>query len=305
MDQIYNLVAGNVASEIRGKIDDIKEKVAHPLAQRVAKTICMLQYVRSIHRTAENIAAGLHPAVDADSRLPEVKAALEALEKAHMVRHGDDGYRIPTPTEDDWERQRAGLSPKPGDISRLHSDIVTELWRPQPRHSLCDVKMFRAGLYLGGHQVIDGDIPVYLTLGEAGKVHDAAVAEDRTRSQTETKSIFWTASLDETIDREAVDLYRSREMLARKERDAQTKDETALVSEEKRRRGRHRDELRSLIKQSLLAGSIYFRGNDRSPDDTDQDIGRATSKVSPKVFLWCSNGLRRVQRSLPARTSTH
>ena len=279
MDQIYNLVAGNVASEIRGKIDDIKEKVAHPLAQRVAKTICLLQYVRSIHRTAENIAAGLHPAVDADSRLPEVKAALEALEKAHMVRHGDDGYRIPTPTEDDWERQRAGLSPKPRDISRLHSEMVTELWKPQPRHSLCDVKMFRAGLYLGGHQVMDGDIPVYLTLGEAGKVHDAAVAEDRTRSQTETKSIFWTASLDETIDREAVDLYRSREMLARKERDAQTKDETALVAEEKRRMRRHHDELRRLIKQSLLAGSIYFRGNDRSPDDTDQDIGRATSKV--------------------------
>ena len=279
MDQIYDLVAGNIASEIRGKIDDIKEKVDHPLAQSVAKSICLLQYVRSIHRTAENIAAGLHPAVDSDSRLTEVKAALEALEKAHMVRRGDDGYRIPTPTEDDWERQRTGLSPKPGDISRLHSEMVTELWKPQPRHSLSDVKMFKAGLYLGGHQVMDGDIPVHLALAEAGKEHNAAVAEARTRSQTETKAIFWTAALDDTIDREAVDLFRSREMLARKERDAQTKDETALVAEEKRRMRRHQDELRRLIRQSLLAGTIYFRGNDRSPDDTEQDIGRATSKV--------------------------
>ena len=279
MDQIYNLVAGNIASEIRGKIDDIKEKVDHPLAQSVAKTICLLQYVRSIHRTAENIAAGLHPAVDSDSRVSEVKAALEALEKAHMVRHGDDGYRIPTPTEDDWERQRVGLSPKPGDISRLHSETVTELWKPPPRHSLCDVKMFKAGLFLGGHQVVDGDVPVNLTLAEAGKEHDAAVADGRTRSQTETKAIFWTAALDDSIDREAVELYRSREMLARKERDAQTRDETALVAEEKRRMRRHQDELRRLIRQSLLAGTIFFRGNDRSPDDTEQDISRATSKV--------------------------
>ena len=279
MDQIYDLVAGNIASDIRGKIDDIKEKVTHPFAQSVAKTICLLQYVRSIHRTAENIAAGLHPAVDSDSRLIEVKAALGALEKTHMVRRGADGYRIPTPTEDDWERQRAGLSPKPGDIRRLHSEMVTELWKPQPRYSLSDVKMFKAGLYLNGYQVIDGDIPVHVTLAEAGREHDAAVADTRTRSQTETKTIFWTASLDDTIEQEAVDLYRSREMLARKERDAQTKDETALVAEEKRRMRRHLDELRRLIKQSLLGGTIYFRGNDRSPDDTEQDIGRATSKV--------------------------
>ena len=115
IDQVYDLVSGNIASEVRGKIDDIGKQVDHPLAQAVAKAICLLQYVRSIHRTAENIAATLHPAVDADSRLSEVKVALEALQGAHMVRLGDDGYRIPTPAEDDWERQREGLSPKPPD----------------------------------------------------------------------------------------------------------------------------------------------------------------------------------------------
>ena len=139
---------------------------------------------------------------------------------------------------------------------------MTELWKPQPRHSLCDVKMFKAGLYLGGHQVMEGDIPVHLTLAEAGKEHDAAVAEVRTRSQTETKSIFWTASLDETIDREAVDLYRSREMLARKERDAQTKDETALVAEEKRRMRRHQDELRRLH-QAVTSGGLHLLPRER------------------------------------------
>ena len=117
VDQVYDLVSGNIGSEVRGKIDDIGKKVDHALAQSVAKAICLLQYVRSIHRTPENLAAALHPAVDADSRLSEVKAALDALEKAHMVRRGDDGYRIPTPAEDDWERQRASLSPKPGDCT--------------------------------------------------------------------------------------------------------------------------------------------------------------------------------------------
>ena len=279
VDQVYDLVSGNIASEVRGKIDDIGKKVEHPLAQPVAKAICLLQYVRSIHRTPENLAAALHTAVDADSRLSEVKAALDALERAHMVRRGDDGYRIPTPAEDDWERQRASLSPKPGNMSRLHAEVVTGLWQPQPQHSFLDVKVFKAGLYLGGRLSVDGDIPVHLTLTQAGKEHEERVAESRKRSQTETKSIFWVAALDEAIDRETVELFRSKEILSRKERGAQTKDETALVAEEKLRLRRHQDELRRLIKQSLLTGTIFFRGNDRSPDDTATDIGRTSAKV--------------------------
>ena len=288
VDQIYDLVSGNIASEVRSKIDDIGKKVDHPLAQPVAKAICLLQYVRSIHRTAENVAAALHPAVDADSRLSEVMVALDLLERAQMVRRGDDGYRIPTPAEDDWERQRYSLSPKPGDISRLHAAVVIDLWKPQPQHSLLDVKIFRAGLYLGGHQAVAGDIAVHMTIVEAGKEYEERVAESRKRSQAETKSIFWVAALDEAIDRETVELFRSKEILSRREQGARTKDETALVAEEGQRRRRHEDELRRLIKQSLLTGTIFFRGNDRSPDDTATGIGRAAAKVLaqalPEVF---------------------
>ena len=288
VDQVYDLVSGNIASEVRGKIDDIGKKVDHPLAQPVAKAICLLQYVRSIHRTPTNLGAALHPAVDADSRLSEVTAALDALEMAHMVRRGDDGYRIPTPAEDDWARQRASLSPKPGDASRLHAEVVNGLWHPQPQHSFLNVKMFKAGLYLAGRLSVHGDIPVHLTLAEAGKEHEERVAESRKRSQTETKSIFWVAAIDEAIDREIVELFRSKEILSRKERGAQTKDETALVSEEKQRLREHQDELRCLIKQSLLTGAIFFRGNDRSPDDWATDIGRTAAKVLaqalPEVF---------------------
>lgn len=95
-DQIYDLVSGNIGSEIRAKIDGIGRQIQHPLAQSVAKAICLLQYVRSIHRTAGNIAAALHPAIDADSRLAEVRQALDALEKGLMVRRGMPAPRAAT-----------------------------------------------------------------------------------------------------------------------------------------------------------------------------------------------------------------
>src|ERR1035438_2592420 len=77
-------------------------------------------------------------------------------------------------------------------------------------------------------------------------------------------------------------------MLARKEREAKTADETSLIGEEKIRQRRHQDELRRLIKASCLAGSVSFRGNDRSPDDRAVDVGKSAadilSDVLPEVF---------------------
>ena len=52
----------NIASEVRGKINQIANQLDHPMAQPVAKVICLLQFVKSVHRTAENIAAALYPA---------------------------------------------------------------------------------------------------------------------------------------------------------------------------------------------------------------------------------------------------
>jgi hypothetical protein len=150
------------------------------------------------------------------------------------------------------------------------------------------VKLFKAGLNLNGRLLVEGDIPVHLTLAEAGNDYAERVEEARKRSQTETKAVFWVAALDNAIDRETVELFRSKEILSRKERGAQTKDETALVAEEKLRQRRHQDELRRLIRQALLTGSIFFRGNDRSPDDNASDISRTAARVLsqalPEVF---------------------
>ena len=77
-------------------------------------------------------------------------------------------------------------------------------------------------------------------------------------------------------------------MLARKEREARTADETSLIGEEKVRLRRHQDELRRLLKAACLSGLVYFRGNDRSPKEGTVDVGRAASdvlgQVLPEVF---------------------
>jgi hypothetical protein len=288
LDQVYDLVEGNIGSEVRAKISAISKELDHPLAQPVAKVICLLQYVKSVHRTADNIAAALHPGVSADSQLGAVKEALRQLEAANKVRLGDDGYRIPTPAEDDWERIRNGISPKPGDSHRIYSEILASFWQPQPSHTLLDTKTFKSGLAIHGHDVVGGDMMFHVHLADDGAAFSAQASELRTRSQQERKNVFWSVALNGAIDRETVELFRSKEMLARKEREARTADETALIAEEKIRQRRHQDELRRLLKVACLAGSVSFRGNDRSPDDRAVDVGRSAADilgaVLPEVF---------------------
>ncbi len=288
LDQVYDLVEGNIGSEVRAKIAAISKELNHPLAQPVAKVICLLQYVKIVHRAAENIAAALHPRVDGDSQVASVKEALRELEAAHKVRHGDDGYRIPTPAEDDWERMRNGINPKPGDSHRLYQEVLSGFWQPQPSHTLFDTKTFKAGLAIHGRELTAGDMMFQVHLAEDGKDFDGLAAELRTRSQQERKHVFWAIALTDAIDRETVELFRSKEMLARKERETKGEDTPALIAEERVRLRRHNDELRRLLKASALSGRIYFRGNDRSPGDRAVDVGRTAAEVLgtvlPEVF---------------------
>ncbi len=300
LDQIYDLVESNIDGDIRGKIASLPAQVDHPLAQSVAKVICLLQYVQSVHRTAENIAAALYPAVGADSQLPDVRAALDELLQRHLVRLGDDGYRIPTPTEDDWERQRAALELSGGEANNIYAKIFAKLWTPQPTFNFLQTKLFRAGLLLQGQVKTEGDLAISVYLAQVGRDLAQTVAELRARSQVERATIFWAVQLDDSIDRELVEYYRSKEILTRKDRSAQTREETRLVSEEGRRRDRHEMELRRLLRLAFLRGTVFFRGNDRSPDERATEIERTVSSllgtVLPEVFDRFEEAAARVQQ---------
>lgn len=312
IENIYDLVRGNIDSQIRDKIDRIPKEVDHPLGQAVAKAICLMQFVKSVHRTPKNIAATLCPAVDADSLLSDVHAALAELETRHLVRRGEGGYRIPSPAEDDWERRRAGIQPKPADVNRLHGQIMEELWQPQPTFNLLDKKLFRAGMVLNGRPRVSGDMDVHVYLAEPGKEHEDRLGEARALSQTEDKGIFWVVRFDDPVDRATSELFRSEQM-AQNERSAQTEAEHALAADEKRRMNHHRAELKRLVQQACLNGTVFFRGNDRSPDGAAQDMGKAVSEVMgaalPEVFDRFAEGAARVQKqdleALIQRESLH
>lgn len=296
-EHVYDLVSPNVDSETRGKITDIPKHVTHTLAASVAKAICLLQFVKAAHRTAENIAAVLHPAVAADSLLPQVREALNQLEKGLLVRKGDDGYRIPSPVEDDWERRRETMEPKAAERNQLLAETVTGFWEPQPTQTLLEVKSFKAGLVLQGKVLIDGDIPVNIHLAQEGGDFEEKVEEFRKRSQADNREVFWVGALNAALEEDLRQVFRSSEMI-KPRGGPQGADQGHLLGEERHRLTRHKEELRRRLKDSLLSGTVFFHGNDRSPQGAtavDAAVKTLLAQALPEVYPRFKEAAARVE----------
>jgi hypothetical protein len=84
------------------------------------------------------------------------------------------------------------------------------------------------------------------------------------------------------------EMFRSKEILGRRDHGALAKAEEKLIAEEKRRLAGREDELRRLMKEALMAGSVFYRGNDRSPTDQDAEVNAFAGKLLrlavPEVF---------------------
>ena len=95
---------------------------------------------------------------------------------------------------------------KPSDVKRLHRDVVTGFWKPQPTFTLQEVKAFKAGLLIDGREEEKGDLAIYMEFADEGPEFTRLAEELRTRSQQEPTAIFWAVPLSDTIDRETVEL---------------------------------------------------------------------------------------------------
>jgi hypothetical protein len=111
--------------------------------------------------------------------------------------------------------------------------------------------------------------------------------------------VFWAAETDEELSRDLQELHRSDEMLQRRAHQAPARDEAALVSDERRRRNKAQEEVRRRLRDALLAGSVFFRGNDRSPSENARElrpeVEALLERVLPDVFDRFEEGAARVR----------
>ena len=269
LDKVYDLISGNISSGKQKDILDIENRFSDkPFAAKVAKVICLLEFVRDLPRTSSNIAALLYPYIGAESCIEEVEEAIKVLEP-EFIKLSEEGYKLYTAPEKNWDFKRSELTPKPADRNLIRREILEELFKDAKytHFNYKNLRIFTASYTLSGKSLTgDGNITVELSIAEdMQEFKDISVDKKKESRQDSNKNkIFWTFPQNEGIHNLVEGLYRSREMIKIHERLASqgqlTSEEHKCYSEEKIREDKTHRKLRNKTENFAYSGSIFFRG---------------------------------------------
>ncbi|MBK8030403.1 MAG: BREX system P-loop protein BrxC [Chloroflexi bacterium] len=295
LDRIYDLVEGNLSTEKRTDIADIERQWAgQDWVIRVAKAIALLEYIRGVPRTAENIAALLYQRLGDDSALPDVQAALEALSEAEFIRQTDTGWKLLSLQEKSWAVKRSSFSPTPRDRNTILEEQLRSIFQDKAlaRYRYNDLRTFQVDVRWNDRVIVDGreQIPLALVVCED---HDELVArrdeimpDTRNERHPYHNRVFWMFMLNEDIDEVVAELYRSRRMVGEYEglrsQGSLNAEDTKSLADEKTLALRYEERLRNLVIGVLENGEGIFRGVSRS----SAVLGRRLSEIMNNWFAY-------------------
>jgi len=269
LDLVYELIeVGNLLpSEVSREVATVSRRLkGNDWALRVVKAIALLESVKDLPRTSHNLAVVLHPSVDAQPLRKDVETALVELEKAQFIRNTEDGYKLLTDQEKNWETKRNGLEPRDADRHRIHREVIGEIFSEPKLRTVVyrNLRSFKLSLSVDGHSLESGgDILLDVRLATSQEWQDA-VAAGRNESATQTSQFYWITPLEDSIRDLATELYRSREMVSEYDRlgahQKLTHEESSCLAEEKNRREQFQRRLRDTVTQSLESGTSFFQG---------------------------------------------
>jgi len=293
LDDIFELVEGNLPSEKQKDISDIRQRFTDDpedqgMAARVAKTICLLEFVRDLPRTEANIAACLVGKIGNPAPLVEVQTALKKLEHAQFVRNTEEGWKLQTTQEKNWDTERRSNSPRTRDRNEILREALREIFSdPKLKtYRYRNLKNFRVGITVDGNPTGDeGQIPLSIITAEDDEAFPGKVAEVRNESRQPTHSndLYWVFALTPEIGTLVVNLYASRQMVNKydqlRAQNRITNEEAASLSGEKNEVMRLQSSMHEKMTQALERGQGLFRGVSRDASALGKTLGEILKKL--------------------------
>lgn len=298
LERVYELVEGNLSNERRTDIYEISERFkSDPEAKqwtlRVAKAICLLEFVRDLPRTEANIAAFLVDKVGDPAPVSQVEAAIKKLYAAQFIRNTEDGWKLQTAQEKNWETEKKACDPKPRDRNEIVRNALREVFSEPSlrtyRHK--DYRTFRVGISVDGTTVGDeGDIRLGLSKAEDAAEMPGRINEvrDESRQKSHENDLYWVFSLTPEIDELVAQLFASRKMVEKYvQLGAQRQisgEQATCLQDEKNAVLNTQARLRDKIAEALERGTGMFRGVARDAASLGKNLSEIIKKLLEQVI---------------------
>ena len=317
LPRVYELVEGNLSNERRQDIFEIAERFKSDPKESVwltyvAKTICLLEFVRDLPRTEANIAAFMVDEVGSPAPLERVNAAIQKLHQAQFIRNTEDGWKLQTAQEKNWETERKAHDPKPRDRNDIFRATLREIFSEPAlkTYRYKDYRTFRTGSQLDGTTIGDeGDIGINLYQAEAVEALTKRIsdARDESRHHDHNDDCYWVFALSAEIDELVAQYFASRKMVEKYDQlRAQGKvssDEAACLQDEKNAILNYQSRLRDKTVEALERGTGMFRGVGRDGSSLGKNLGEIVKKflehIVPDMYPKLEMGSRSLKGDEP------
>lgn len=319
LDKVFELVEGNLSNEKRTDIHQIAERFKgdpedHGWALRVAKAICLLEFIRDLPRTETNLAAVLVDEVGKATPLSEVQAAVKRLDSAKFIRNTEEGWKLQTAQEKNWTNERSGhLDPKPRERNELTRTALQQIFdEPEFKTYRYQNRSFRIGISVDGTSIGDeGELPLTLCVSDDADDLTNRIEEIRTESQQKSheNDLYWLFCLTPEIDELVAQLHASRKMVDKyNQLSAQQKispDEATCLQDEKNSKNGYETRLRDKLTEAMERGTGMFRGVQKDASALGKSLGEILKKlfgqVVPDLYPKLQMGSRPMDKDDPER----
>ena len=295
LDKVFELVEGNLSNEKRTDIHEISLRFKNNAgdkswALRVAKVICLLEFIRDLPRTEVNLAAFLVDEVGQPAPLKEVQAAVERLYGAQFIRNTEEGWKLQTAQEKSWETERRGhLDPKPREQNEIRKQILEQVFDEAEfkTYRFQNYRTFRVGISAdGAHLGDEGDLSLSLCIVDDADDLTRRLNEVReeSRQKAHENDVYWLFALTPEIDKLVSELHASRKMVEKYDQlRAQQKisnDEATCLQDEKKAQHDYEARLRDKLTEAMEKGTGMFRGVQKDA----AALGKNLSEILKKLF---------------------
>lgn len=276
LEPIYDLLEGSLPSETRHEIEAIAGRAGadDPWPARVAKALALLQPIRDLPRTEENVAALLYGRLGDDSPLPDVRRAIAWLaEHQYVGQEQGAGWKLLSTEEIRWQRERDAHQPYARDKDEILAAQLKALFdAPALSAALHGGRTFRTRVEWRGRVIQDGaHLPVQLRLADGPEAFAAEVEMAAADSHTQRDTLFWIMARTDELEEGLVQAARSDHMINRYrllKGQTELKDtEKSSLADEESAAGKHREGVQAELKRALAAGRGVFRGVRRNGGD--------------------------------------
>ena len=273
LDRVYDLLQSVIPPSWRDEVEQVEaQHGSSSLVASVLKAIALLVDVRDLPLTVRNIAAVLHPSMEAEALDADVQVALDVLVKEGRVRLDGTGYRVQSPEEKTWAESRKAIAARPADVNRLRKTILKERLMGL---SVSAGRAFGVELTVGDEKLTTGEIPLVIEEADDTRRSDLVVL---TREASQANRIWWTYVLSNETNQSLEELHKSEQMIARRDVASRTGVDAELIAQEKRRKEDWADKARRSLEADLVKGRAIFRGSD-SEVPAGADVRAAAQKL--------------------------